>query len=397
MSITLKTTFPMKRLGDVAEVDRDIIDASDIADQTKYVGLEHIEGESGAVSPLLVANGELASAKHRFSPAHVLYGKLRPYLSKIACPSFAGVCSTDIVPIRPGRHLDRRYLYHILRHPEYIALASSRSQGANLPRLSPKQLEDFEIPFPKLDVQENIAGVLDKADAIRRKRQHALRLTDDFLRAVFLDMFGDLMTNPLGWPIKPLSEGVVEFEGGRNVMPTETPRADGVRVLKVSAVTSGEYKPDESKSFDQTEEFPAHYIVREGDLLISRANTSELVGAVAYVWKTKGKEMLPDKLWRFIWPEERTIEPLFMLHLARSRYFREQLIQRATGSSGSMKNIGKAKMLEIPIPFPPIDLQRTFSRIAMRSRLASESSVASMKQAETLFSSLQQRAFSGEL
>ena len=180
-------------------------------------------------------------------------------------------------------------------------------------------------------------------------------------------------------------------------MPTDTPRADGVRVLKVSAVTSGEYKPHESKSFDENEEYPDHYIVREGDLLISRANTSELVGAVAYVWETKGREMLPDKLWRFVWPQERTIEPLFMLHLARSRYFREQLIQRATGSSGSMKNIGKAKMLEIPIPVPPIDLQRTFSQIATCSRLASEASTVSMKQACDLFSCLQQRAFSGQL
>lgn len=285
----------------------------------------------------------------------------------------------------------------------YWFLVSSKSEllqqrvGGGQPNISQAIIRDLEVPLPDRDQQVRIATILDKADAIRRKRQQALLLTDDFLRSVFLDMFGDLMTNPRGWPIKTLSEGVAEFEGGRNVMPTDTPRADGVRVLKVSAVTSGEYKPHESKSFDENEEFPDHYIVREGDLLISRANTSELVGAVAYVWETQGREMLPDKLWRFVWPQERTIEPLFMLHLARSRYFREQLIQRATGSSGSMKNIGKAKMLEIPIPVPPIDLQRTFSRIATRTRLASEASTISMKQAGDLFSCLQQRAFSGQL
>lgn len=289
---------------------------------------------------------------------------------------------------------DLKWLFYAL---ENLGL-NRLNQAAAVPGLNRNLAYTQNLFVPDSpDDQKRIAATLDKADLIRRKRQQALRLTDDFLRSVFLDMFGDLMTNPLGWPIKPLSEGVAEFEGGRNVMPTDTLRADGVRVLKVSAVTSGEYKPHESKSFDAAEQFPDHYIVREGDLLISRANTSELVGAAAYVWETKGKEMLPDKLWRFVWPEERTIEPLFMLHLARSRYFREQLIQRATGSSGSMKNIGKAKMLEIPIPFPPIDLQRTFSQIAMRSRLASESSAASMKQAEDLFASLQQRAFSGQL
>lgn len=319
-------------------------------------------------------------------------GKAAPALSYVNA-AFGAFCKV----VRPGSEVCPDYLAHYFRTANYRRIISSLAAGANINNLRSEHINELQLPLPKHEEQKRIAAILDKADSIRRKRKQALRLTDDFLRSVFLDMFGDLMTNPRGWPIKALSEGVAEFEGGRNVMPTDTPRVDGIRVLKVSAVTSGEYKSHESKSFDDNEEFPDHYIVREGDLLISRANTSELVGAVAYVWGTKGREMLPDKLWRFVWPEDRTIEPLFMLHLARSRYFREQLIQRATGSSGSMKNIGKAKMLEIPIPYPPIELQQRFSQIAMRSRQASEASSASMKQAEQLFAALQQRAFSGQL
>jgi type I restriction enzyme S subunit len=255
----------------------------------------------------------------------------------------------------------------------------------------------LELPLPPLEDQKRIAAVLDKADALRRKRQEALRLTDDFLRSTFLAMFGDLRTNSKGWQMRPLAEGVAEFEGGRNFNPTDTARSDGFKVLKVSAVTSGEYAANESKHFSESDEVPAHYLVRPRDLLISRANTAELVGAVAYVWETQGTEVLPDKLWRFVWPDQPTLEPLFMLHLARSPYFRDQLIQRATGSSGSMKNIGKAKMLEIPVPYPPYTLQERFSDIAKQVQKTALRSAKANQETETLFSALQQRAFSGEL
>ena len=137
--------------------------------------------------------------------------------------------------------------------------------------------------------------------------------------------------------------------------------------------------------------------VKKGDLLISRANTSALVGAVCHVWGTGGREMLPDKLWRFVWSRPQRIEPLFMLHMARSDYFREQLIQRATGTSGSMKNIGKRKMLEIPIPCPPLDLQRRFAAIVASVEKQKAHQRAHLAELDTLFASLQSRAFRGEL
>jgi type I restriction enzyme, S subunit len=165
----------------------------------------------------------------------------------------------------------------------------------------------------------------------------------------------------------------------------------------LGAVTSGEYLEAESKSFGEDFDVPDDYLVRAGDLLISRANTAELVGAVAYVWNTTGRAMLPDKLWRFVWSRPARIHPLFMLHMARSEYFRKQLILRATGSSGSMKNIGKVKMLEIPIPLPPYPLQERFAEITTRLHAQIRSSDAALRETGKLFSSLQQRAFRGEL
>ncbi len=158
-------------LREIATISRYTVKPEDITSGTTYVGLEHITDEGRFAGVGTVVSGELASNKFRFDERHILYGKLRPYLRKIALPTFRGICSTDILPILPGPHVDRNYLYHYLRTPAMVELATSRSAGANLPRLSPGQLASFEIPFPPLPEQRRIAAILDAADALRTKRR----------------------------------------------------------------------------------------------------------------------------------------------------------------------------------------------------------------------------------
>jgi type I restriction enzyme S subunit len=354
--------------------------------------------------------GEVASGYTVFRKNDVLLAKITPCMEngKAAlvngCSTEVACGSTEFHVLRAREGIHPRYLFHLVWNEPFRRLAARNMTGSAGQKRVPKSfLETHSILLPHkngkpdLDEQKRVADVLDKADTIRRKRQQALSLTDAFLRSVFLDMFGDPVTNPKGWPVKPLNEGVESFDGGKNVNPIDFPRRDGIRVLKVSAVTSGEYLESESKSFGEEFMVPADYIVKNGDLLISRANTAELVGAVAYVWNTSGYAMLPDKLWRFVWSKPAKIHPLFMLHMARSEHFRNQLILRATGSSGSMKNIGKVKMLEIPIPLPPYTLQERFAKITTRLHSQITSLSAALKQAENLSACLQQRAFRGEL
>ena len=187
-------------LSDVAVIERDIVDSTAIGSGTLYVGLENIESGGRFVGVRPVDAGELASSKFAFTRHHLLYGKLRPYLAKIARPEFDGICSTDILPLRPGPDLDRGYLAWLLLTPEMVAYASSRATGANLPRLSPSALAEFKIPLPHLPEQRRIAEILDKADALRAKRRAALAQLDTLTRSVFFDMFGDPATNPKGWP-----------------------------------------------------------------------------------------------------------------------------------------------------------------------------------------------------
>jgi type I restriction enzyme S subunit len=185
----------MVRLGEVATIERDSVQPEDIQGGTMYVGLENIESGGRFLNVKPVEKGELASSKFKFTPKHLLYGKLRPYLAKIALPSFDGICSTDILPILPSEQLDVRYLKHYLSQQRMVNIANSLATGANLPRISPTALANLEIPLPPLTEQIRIAAILGKANEIRRKRELAITRLNHLAQSVFLEMFGNPKAN----------------------------------------------------------------------------------------------------------------------------------------------------------------------------------------------------------
>ena len=79
-----------------------------------------------------------------------------------------------------------------------------------MPRISPDKILDFKVPLPSLQEQKRIADILDKADALRQKRRRSIERLDDLLQSVFLEMFGDPVTNPKGWEIRPMEEIVAD-------------------------------------------------------------------------------------------------------------------------------------------------------------------------------------------
>lgn len=242
-------------------------------------------------------------------------------------------------------------------------------------------LRRLAIPLPPIEEQRRIAAALDRAARLVKLHKQAAAKTRDLIPALFIDMFGDPATNPKGWPVLPLSGVIGSVQGGKNLQAGD----DGdspYRILKVSAVTRGEYAEAESKPAPADLEPPAHHIVKRGDLLFSRANTYELVGASALVEETDGATLLPDKLWRLV-PAE-SIEPLFLWALLQSKDVRHLLSEASSGTSGSMRNISQAKLLALRLPIPPHPQQKTFSRCATAMRGMASSARTSVASAEEL-------------
>ena len=196
--------WPTAKLGQVATIERRGVGPADIPVGTRYLGLENIERGGRITGWQIVGDTAIASTKFRFDTGHVLFGKLRPNLGKIAIPQFAGVCSTDILPIRPGPKLDRGYLCHFLAQPAMVAFAASRATGANLPRLSPTVLANVELPLPPLEEQRRVAAILDQAAWLSTRRRETLDLIGCLERSCFIDLFGNPVENPQGFPLVPL-------------------------------------------------------------------------------------------------------------------------------------------------------------------------------------------------
>jgi len=176
-----------EELEKVCEIRRDSVTPKKIAEDDFYIGLEHLESKTGTILKKLNAlEQNLKSNKFRFDESCILYGKLRPYLNKIALPDFRGVCSTDILTLKPlEEKLNKYYLAFLLRRNEYVSKATSASIGANLPRLSPRTLAKFKIPLPPLALQKKFASIVERVEKIKEAQKKSWKEIDD--------LFGVLM------------------------------------------------------------------------------------------------------------------------------------------------------------------------------------------------------------
>ena len=291
--------------------------------------------------------------------------------------------------------IDRRYLARALCSPSARRHFERHAGGTSgsMTNITQDDIRSAPLVLPSLPEQRRIADILDKADAIRRKRKQAIALTDELLRSVFLEMFGDPVTNPKGWAVKPLRSVIERLDAGWSAKGEARQRtADEYGVLKVSAVTSGFFRPEEHKAIDPAAVSRSLVTPGKGDLLFSRANTREMVAATCLVERDEPQLFLPDKIWRVVPHEDAATTPFLRYLMAHDR-FRAKLTKVATGTSGSMLNISKEKLRALHAPIPPLVLQQRFSRLVwcgLGSKARQEMLDATT---ETLFSALVDSAF----
>lgn len=158
---------------------------------------------------------------------------------------------------------------------------------------------------------------------------------------------------PDGWAPASIADLVVDIEAGKSFKCDErTPTPEEIGVIKVSAVTWGEYREQESKTCTDSERINPSLFVQPGDFLFSRANTIQLVGACVIVGAARLRVMLSDKILRFHFAHEE--HKPWAMHFLRSNEGRKQIEALASGNQESMRNIGQARIGEIRLPLPPL-------------------------------------------
>jgi type I restriction enzyme, S subunit len=389
--------WKQSNLGEIATIERESVQPNNIQAGTVFVGLENINGEGHFNDVQYVDIGDIASNKFAFDSRHLLYGKLRPYLKKIARPNFQGICSTDIVPILPSKHIDKSFLYYYLRQPQFIELATTRSTGANLPRLSPKTLAEFPISFPPLKEQKRIAAILDKADAIRRSRKKAIALTEELLRSTFLDMFGDIKAN--GWEMCKIENITAKHKGSIRTGPFGSQLLhsefvdEGIAVLGIDNAVQNEFQWAKSRFITQ-EKYAAlkRYTVRPDDVIITIMGTCGRCAIVPHDCPTAintkhlccitldREKCLPEFLHSY-----------FLIHPEARRYL------KMNAKGAIMEGLNMTIINNLPIPLVPISLQQRYKDIHQKQYKLKNEIFAVQSNDENLFNSLLQKAFRGEL
>lgn len=382
----------MVALGEVATIDRRGVDPRSLPPDTAYLGLEHIQRGGRIIARSTVAEAELASTKFQFSSEHVLFGKLRPNLCKISRPNFGGVCSTDILPIRPSRELDRDYLALYLSQPGMVDFAASRTSGANLPRLSPAVLAQFPVPLPPLPDQHRIAAILDQADALRAKRRQVLAHLDALTQSIYFKMFEGRR-----WPTMPLAELADSPDDikcgpfGTQLNASEF-RSSGVPLLGIKNVNAKFDVPPFEFLDETTASRLSAYDLRPGDLVMTRKGT---IGNCAIYPATLATGVMHSDLLRARISSQAADLVFLEHHLQLSPHISHQIRMMSPGAV--MPGINVTKLKQLAVDTPPMAVQREFAarvgaisrqRAAVRQALASD---------DELVTSLQSRAFDGRL
>lgn len=253
--------------------------------------------------------------------------------------------------------------------PKYVFwyLFSQRGQsevlkdfrGATVGGISTKFVEKVQIPDFSIETQKKIVEVLDKAQGLIDARKEQIKLMDELIQSVFYEMFGDPVTNPKGWEVSKLKNHINNIESGWSpkCLNNDAPK-NKWGVLKLSAVTGGQYKEEYNKELPEDVSPRVGLEIKEGDLLFTRKNTPELVGDSCFVFKTREKLMMPDIIFRI--QTKQTLNRLFLWAVFNTCGMKSMIKSLASGSAKSMSNISKAKLYDLQVTVPSIELQIGF-------------------------------------
>lgn len=266
-------------------------------------------------------------------------------------------------------------------------MATVSGVGGSLLRARPAEVAKIKIPLPALDEQRRIAGILDKADALRAKRREAIAKLDQLLQSVFLDMFGDPITNPMSWPMGKLAELGELDRGVSRHRPRGAPELlDGKHPLIQTGdvARSAGYIRDFTATYSdaglaQSKKWPS------GTLCITIAANIAETGILTF------DACFPDSVVGFT--ANRTSNAEFVQALMG--FLRGILEEKAP--QVAQKNINLAILRELPVPIPPIERQKNWALFAARVEQMRQRFRAADVSNSKLFVSLQRDVFTGPL
>ncbi len=296
--------------------------------------------------------------------------------------------------IKDEKKLNSEFLYYALQSAAY----GGSNQAVMGKTLNSKSLAEIKIPLPPLDDQKRIAHLLGKVEGLIARRKHHLQQLDDLLKSVFLEMFGDPITNPRKFPVRKLSDFYINPKEGTKCGPFGSALKkdelvdSGIPVWNMDNIDPSGRMVLPFRMWITKEKYKelASYSAIDGDIIISRAGTvgkmcvARMSGKPAIISTNLIRLRLGDKL-----------RPLHVVSLMT--YCKGRVGRLKTGADGAFTHMNTGILDKLEFPYPPTELQGQFAAIVEKVESLKSRYQQSLTDLENLYGALSQKAFKGEL
>jgi type I restriction enzyme S subunit len=274
-----------------------------------------------------------------------------------------------------------------------------QATGATVKGIKIEALKTLKIPLPSLEEQRRIAAILDKADAVRRKRKEAIALTEELLRSAFLEMFGDPVTNPKGWDIVPIESVAASTKNALAIGPfgsslkVDDYRKSGHPVVFVRDIRENRFDWISQVFVDDKkfQELQSHH-VRPGDVVATKMGLPPCIAAV-YPDSMPIGVVTADIIKMTL--DGNKMTPIYAAAAINSDFCKRQVARFTEGITRPKVTLRDFR--ELQIPCPPLSYQKRWEALCHQHQKTATKLSTDFDALNDLFNSLLQRAFRGEL
>jgi type I restriction enzyme S subunit len=364
------------------------------------------EKTASIVFPEIRTLGKVRRGYTPFQENDILFAKITPCMEngKAALAknlvNNLGFGSTEFHVLRPNKSVLPEYIYYFIRQQNFRNLAKQNMcGGVGQQRVPEDFIKTYYLPLPALSEQRRIVEILDQADALRRMRAEADAKAERILPALFIKMFGDPATNPMGWDVILVEKLFSKERSGTKCGPFRSALKkheyvnNGVPVWGIDNIKPNQFLESGSLFITPTKyEELKSYSVEPGDVIISRAGT---VGRMCVAQPQQSPSIISTNLIRLTL-DKKHISPEYFTSLLS--YFPASVNQlRASGDDGAYSFMNTTILKSLKIPLPPFELQNEYTLRMSEIRRLNAKQIESQARLNHLFQSFLYQAFSGEL
>ncbi len=392
--------FPRVEIREVADINPRLESKPADGDTISFVPMAAVSELTVSIErPVDRPYREVAKGFTAFQRGDIIIAKITPCFENgkmahaVDLPRQVGFGSTEFHVLRPKSKLNGRYLFQLLKRPDVRTEGAGKMKGAAGQRRVPAEFfGSLQIPLPPLAEQKRIAAILDAADALRAKRREAIAQLDALLQSSFLTLFGDPVSNPMGWEVRELGSLAKFLNGDRGKnYPSKTDFvSEGIPFINAGHLDGGKVDFNgmnyiTKQKFDQL----GGGKTRPGDLIYCLRGS---LGKMAIV-RHAGESAIASSLVIIRPSEECVLE--FLYQFLDSPFGRQEIHRFDNGSS--QPNLSAASVKKYSVPLPPLPLQQKFAAIVESIERQKATQRAHLAELDALFAALQHRAFRGEL